>query len=343
MARQKQQKSDESKDPLLELEKRYGLQRASIGELTVVSTGSLQLNRAMRIGGTALGKIVELYGPNSCGKSTLCLHQVAEYQKAFPDKKVAYIDFENSFDPFYAAVIGVDVDNLLIYQPDYQEIGFDMVIGLVEKELVSCIVIDSQTAAAPKAVIDGEMGDSTIALQARNNSKFCLKIKGLLSLHKVSLFIVSQTRSNIGGYGGESTITSGGEAIKFYSDVRWKVWKINDKDNEQNKTTVDVVKSKVGKPFGQAKFNIVWGVGISVEGEVLDYGVDFGIIKKSGTWFSYGETKLGQGSETVLSIFKDNPELYEEIKEKVVNKLNNVDVKEESVVELEKEEHESTY
>ena len=327
MAKQKIEKQG-NEEVLASLEKKYGMGRASINDLTVVSTGSMQLDRAMEIGGTAVGKMIELFGENSCGKSTLCLHQMAEYQKAFPDRKVALFDFENSFDKKYAEAIGVNTDELLIYQPDFQEVGYNMILALIEKNLVSCIVIDSQTAACPKAIIDGEMGDSTIGLQARNNSKFCMKVKGLLNIHNTTLFIISQTRSNIGGY-GEPTITSGGNAIKFYADARWKIWKIGDKEHEANKTTVDVVKSKIGKPFGQAKFQIQWGVGISKEREVLDYATEFGIIKQAGSWFSYGDSKIGQGIDNVKQLMEDNPELYEEIRNKVINRLNNTeDVKE---------------
>jgi len=306
---------------LASLERKYGLGRASTNDLTIVSTGSIQLDRAMQIGGTALGKMIELYGENSSGKSTLCLHQMAEYQKAFPEKKVALFDYENSFDVTYAEAIGVNTDDLLIYQPDCQETGYNMILALIEKDLVSCVVIDSQTAATPKAIIDGEMGDSTIGLQARNNSKFCMKIKGLLTVHQTTLFIISQTRSNIGGY-GDSTITSGGNAIKFYADARWKIWKIGDKEHELNKTTVDVVKSKLGKPFGQAKFQIQWGIGISKMREILDYAIDFDIVKQAGSWYNYGEIKLGQGIEKVELLMKDNPELLEEITKKVMDKLH---------------------
>ena len=331
MAKQKEVKT-EFQETLSALEKKYGLSRAPLEELTIISTGSLQLDQAMHVGGTALGKIIEIYGPNSCGKSSLSLHQMAEYQKAFPDKRVALFDYENSFDLRYAEALGVDTNKLLIYQPDNQESGYDMILALIEKELVSCVVIDSQTAAAPKAVIDGNMGDSTIALQARNNSKFCLKVKGILSIHKTTLFIISQTRQSIGGM-GEATITSGGEAIKFYSDIRWKIWKMNDKPNELNKTTVDVVKSKVGKPFGVAKFNILWGKGISKEMEVLDYAEEFGIIKRAGSWYSYGDSKLGQGSDAVLTLFEDNPEFYKEIYDKVLLKLRNEPIIEELKIE----------
>ena len=307
---------------LTSLEKKYGLERTDPRELTIVSTGSLQLNQAMYVGGTALGKIVELFGHFSSGKTTLTLHQMAEYQKAFPDKKVALIDFENSFSRKYATAIGVDVDNLLIYQPDNQESAYDLILGLIEKDLVSCVVIDSQTAAAPKAVVDGDMGDATIALQARNNSKFCLKVKGLLTIHKTTLFIISQTRDNIGSYHGDSTITTGGHAIKFYSDIRWKVWIQKDQKGESNRTTVDVVKSKIGRPFGQAKFNITWqGTGIDTIREIIDYALEFGLIEIHGSWYSYGDTKLGQGTEGAKIVLNDNPELLEEITNKVMDKL----------------------
>lgn len=321
MKKIKESKTD-NQTALESLERKYGMERPDPKSLTIISTGSLQLDQAMHVGGTALGKIVELFGPESSGKSTLCLHQMAEYQKAFPDKKVALFDYENSFDLNYAKALGVDVDNLLIYQPDNQESGYDMIVALIKSGLVSCVVIDSQTAAIPKAMVDGEMGDSTIALQARNNSKFCLKVKGALTVHQVSLFIISQLRDNIGSMMGDPVITTGGKAIKFYSDVRWKIWKMNDKANEANKTTVDVVKSKIGKPFGQAKFNIAWGIGIDTMAEVIDYAVDFDIIKKSGSWYSYGETKIGQGSDSVKQILNDNPELLAEITEKVMDKLN---------------------
>jgi recombination protein RecA len=320
VAKQKVEKST-FQETLESLEKKYGLERTDPKELIIVSTGSLQLNQAMHVGGTALGKIVELFGSESSGKSTLCLHQMAEYQKAFPDKRVALFDYENSFDLKYAEALGVDTDKLLIYQPENQESGLDMILALIEKDLVSCVVIDSQTAAAPKAVVDGDMGDATIALQARNNSKFCLKVKGLLTIHKTTLFIISQTRDNIGSMGGDPTVTTGGKAIKFYSDIRWKVWKQNDKVNELNKTTVDVVKSKIGKPFGQAKFSIEWGKGIDTLGEIIDYAESFSIIKRSGSWYKYGETSIGQGSNGVKATFGDNPELLEEITKAVMDKL----------------------
>jgi len=325
MAKKDKPEKQSFEEILRSLEQKYGLERPDPKSLTIVSTGSLQLNQAMKVGGTALGKMVELFGNESCGKSTLCLHQMAEYQKAFPDKRVALFDYENSFDSDYAETLGVDTDKMLFYQPESQEQGYDMILGLIEKDLVSCVIIDSQTGASPKAVIDGEMGDSTIALQARLNSKFCLKVKGLLTIHKTTLFIISQTRDNIGSMGGDATITTGGKAIKFYSDVRWKIWKTNDKEKELIKVTVDVIKSKIGKPFGQAKFDILYGVGIDTLGEIISYAEDFKIIRRAGSWYNYYEdevpTQIGQGVNGVKTILTDNVELLEKITAQVNQKL----------------------
>jgi recombination protein RecA len=305
---------------LAELEKKYGLERTQLDDLTVIPTGSLQLDQAMGIGGTALGKVIELFGPESSGKSTITLHQMAEYQKAIPDKKVALLDYEHSFDKKYAKNLGVDVDNLLIYQPETMEAGYDMALALIEKDLVSLIVIDSQSAATPKAVLDGEMGDATIGLQARLNSKFCMKVKGLLAVHKCTLIFISQLRDAIGSM-GEPTTTTGGKAIKFYADVRWKVWKFNDKINELNKTTIDVVKNKLDSPFGKAEMNIIWGKGFDKVGEMIDYACEFDIIKKGGAgWMTFGEEKL-QGVENMKTFLEDNPEVYEHIVEEVTKKL----------------------
>lgn len=317
MVKKKKEIKDEDEKIINELEKKYGMGKPSVKDLQIVSTGSLQLNKAMKIGGTPLGKIIEIYGPESSGKSTIMLHQIAEYQQAYPDKRAALFDYEYSFDPKYAAAIGVDLDKLLLYQPEDQESGYDMIVEMTKRRLLSCAILDSQTAAMPKAVLAGEMGDSTIALQARNNSKFCGKIKGLLSLNNATLFIISQTRDKIGSM-GEPTGTTGGNAIKFYADIRWKVWKFNDKVNELNKTTIDVIKSKVGKPFGKAEVNILWGVGFDTVGEILNYACEFGIVKRAGSWYSYDGSQLGQGAEKIKEILLDNPELYDEIKEQVM-------------------------
>lgn len=314
-----------------DLEKKYGLSRAKIEDLKMISTGSVQLNRATGINGIPLGKIVELFGAESSGKSTITLHLISEFQKAIPDKKVALFDFEHSFDKNYAKNLGVDVDNLLIYQPDYMEVGYDMILGLIEQELVSLIVLDSQTAAMPKAIIDGEMGDATIGLAARINSKFCGKIKGLLSIHDSTLVSVSQTRANIGGM-TPGDVSTGGNAWKFYADMRWKVWKMNDKINEANKTTVDVIKNKCSNPFGQAKISIEWGKGYDKIGEIVDYACEFDIIKKGGAWFSFKDEKF-QGMDKVKVFLEDNPEVLEFITKEVLNKLANVELPIEETIE----------
>jgi recombination protein RecA len=310
---------------LANLEKKYGLNRQDIAEHVVVSTGSIQLNQAMGIGGTALGKIVEIFGAESSGKSTITLHQIVEYQKAFPNKKVALFDYEHSFDKLYARNLGVDVDNLLIYQPETMESGYDMIIALVENEITSCIVIDSQSAAQPNVMLQGEMGDSTIGLQARINSKFCMKIKGLLDIHNCTLFIISQLRDSIGGMGDPVT-TTGGKAIRFYADVRWKVWKMNDKDNELNKTTVVIAKNKLAAPFSEAKINILWGKGFDKIGEIVDYACEFDIIKKGGAWFTFKEEKF-QGMEKIKVFLEDNPEVLEYIEKEVLKRLRDTDIK----------------
>jgi len=317
---------------LADLEKKYGLAKAELEDLVIISTGSLQLDQAMGTGGTALGKIYELFGPESSGKSTLTLHQMAEYQKAFPNRRVALFDYEHAFDKKYATALGVDVNKLLIYQPENMEDGYDMILALIEKEIVSCIVIDSQTAAMPKAVLQGEMGDSTISLQARFNSKFCMKVKGLLANHGATLFIISQLRDKIGSM-GEPTTTTGGNAIKFYADARWKVWKINDKANDLNKTTVDVIKNKLSAPFGQAKFNIEWGWGIDRMGEIIEYAIEFDLIKKGGAWLTYGEVKV-QGMEKLKEWLEENPEDLLLLEKCVINRLNGVEEKRNTISDV---------
>lgn len=331
MAKKKEEK--EGLDLILEgLEKKYGVGRNESEDLVIISTGSLQLDQAMGVGGTALGKFIELFGPESSGKSTLTLHQMAEYQKAFPLKRVALFDYEHAFDKKYAQSLGVDVSKLLIYQPDNLEDGYDLILALIEKEIVSCVVIDSQSAAMPKAILQGEMGDSTISLQARFNSKFCMKVKGLLANHNCTLFVVSQLRDAIGSM-GEPTTTTGGKAIKFYADARWKVWKMNDKANELNKTTVDVIKNKLAPPFGQAKFNIEWGYGIDRLGEIIDYAVEFDLIKKGGAWLTYGEVKL-QGMEKMKEWLEENSDDLLLLEKCVLNRLNGVEEQRNTITDI---------
>lgn len=312
--------SKEKKSPelvLAELEKKYGMQKVKISEVEVVSTGSYSLNKATNINGYPKGKLIEIFGAESSGKSTMVLQAIAEFQKAVPDKKAALVDYEYSFDANYARALGVNVESLLIYQPDSQEIGYDMIIALLEEELCSVIVIDSHTAAIPSKVIEGEMGDSTVGLSARNNSKFLGKAKSLIDKSKTTVLAVSQTRVNIGGM-GDTNVPTGGSAWKFYADMRLKVWKSNDKVNELNKTTIDVIKNKCGIPYGKAEFNIVWGEGIDNIQEIIDMAVEKNVIKRAGSWYSYGETKLGQGTTGVKETFNDNPELLEEIKTLVI-------------------------
>lgn len=313
--------SKEKKSPelvLAELEKKYGMHKIKISTIDVVSTGSYTLNAATNVNGYPKGKLIEIFGAESSGKSTMVLHAIAEFQKAEPSKRAALIDYEYSFDAKYAASLGVNVDNLLIYQPDNQEVGYDMIISLLEEELCSLIVIDSHTAAIPLKIIEGDMAASTIGLQARNNSKFLGKVKGLIDKSKCTIIAVSQTRVNIGGM-GDVNVPTGGSAWKFYADMRFKVWKSNDKDNELNKTTIDVVKNKCGVPFGKAEFNIIWGEGIDTLQEIISIALEQGVIKRAGSWYSYGDIKLGQGTEGVKNAFADNPEMLEEIKIKIFN------------------------
>jgi recombination protein RecA len=323
MSKKEQGKEVSHEDIIKNLEKKYNLSKAELKDNVVVSTGSLQLDQAMGMGGTVLGKVVEIYGPESSGKSTITIHQMVEYQKAFPGKKVALFDYENSFDKKYAINLGLSVDDVLIYQPEDLESGYDMILALIQTGFVSCIVLDSQTAAPPKAILQGEMGDATIGLQARLNSKFCLKVKGILTIHKCTLFIISQTRDKIGSM-GESTGTTGGNAFKFYADVRWKIWKMNDKDNELNKTTIDVIKNKLASPFGQAKVNILWGKGFDNLLEIINYAEEFGYIDKGGSWFTYKTFKC-QGLPKLKNFLEENSDELIELEKLVLMRLASPD------------------
>ena len=322
MAKQKVEKQGIEKT-LEEIEKKFGIKSAEQGEIIVVSTGSIQLNRATGIGGTKLGTMVEMYGPESSGKSTVILEQLKEYQIAFPDKYVALFDFEHCYDARYSEEgIGVNPEKLLIYQPDNQEQGYDLLIELIEKEVISCAALDSQTAAIPMKILEGEMSDVTMGLAARNNSKFCGKVKALLDKHKVTLFVISQTRSNIGGMGSDVNVPTGGNSWKFYSDMRWRVWKLNDKVNELNKTTIDIIKNKCSKPFGQAVINILWGVGFDTDGELVDLMEEFNIIKKAGAgWYTLENGDKIQGKDKVIEFFNNDLEEKERIKQKILNLL----------------------
>lgn len=213
-----------------------------------------------------------------------------------------------------------------------------MLLALIENEIISCAVIDSQSAAMPKVILQGEMGDATIGVQARLNSKFCMKIKGLLTIHNCSLFVISQTRDNIGGM-SSGPVTTGGNAFKFYADVRWKIWKSNDKINELNKTTIDIIKNKLAAPFGQAVINILWGKGFDTLGELIDYAVEFDFIKKGGAWFTIGENKF-QGMDKVKTYLEENFEILLELETKILNKLNGIEIIEEEKLTIKAEENE---
>lgn len=313
------------------LETRFGLKASGVKNKRVVSTGSYKVDMATNTGGYVLGKLVEIFGPESSGKSTITLHAIAEFQKAIPDKKVALFDYEHSFDKIYAQNLGIDTEKLLFYQPETQEQGYNMIVELINNRICSLIVIDSHTTAVPKKMLEGEMEDASYALQARNNSQFLCKIKGPLDRSDTVLLAISQLRANIGAMSTGGTppapITTGGSAFKFYSDMRFKIWKELDKPNELNKTTIDVVKNKCAAPFGSAVVDIEWGYGINKTKEIIDLAVKYKIMVLSGSWFSYKDSNLGQGASKTADFLDNNPELFEEIKEAVFS-YTEPDVKE---------------
>ncbi len=288
-----------------------------------IKSGSIAINEALGVGGYPRGRVVEIYGPESSGKTTLAIHAIAEAQKA--GGIAAFIDAEHAFDRFYAANLGVDTENLLISQPDNGEQALEITDQLVRSGAVDIIVIDSVAALTPKAEIEGEMGDSRMGLQARLMSQALRKLTAYISKTNTCVIFINQLREKIGVMFGNPETTTGGNALKYYSSIRVDVRRIGQiKDSEEirgNRTRVKIVKNKVSPPFRKAEFDIMYGEGISKSGEILDLGVDNDVIKKSGSWFSYGETKLGQGRETVKKLILDNPELMEELETKIVNKL----------------------
>jgi len=285
-----------------------------------ISTGSLGLDLALGIGGVPQGRVVEIYGPESSGKTTLALQITAESQKQ--GGVCAFIDAEHALDVIYAKNLGVDIDNLLVSQPDYGEQALDIVETIARSGAVDLIVIDSVAALTPKVELEGEMNDQQVGVQARLMSKALRKLTGVLSKMNCTVIFINQIRMKIGmmGYGSPET-TTGGNALKFYASVRIDVRRIASlKQGESqigNRVKAKVIKNKVAPPFRQAEFDIMFGEGISKEGELVDYGVKLDIVDKSGAWFSYGETKLGQGRENVKAKFKDEPELAAEIEEKI--------------------------
>ena len=284
-----------------------------------IPTGALPLDVALGVGGVPRGRIVEIYGPEASGKTTLALHIVAEAQAA--GGIVAYIDAEHALDPVYAAKLGVDVDEMLISQPDTGEQALEICDMLVRSGAIDCVVIDSVAALVPRAEIEGEIGDVTVGMQARLMSQALRKLAGSLAKSKTTCVFINQLREKIGVMFGSPETTTGGRALKFYSSVRLDVRRTESlkRDGEfvGNRVKVKVVKNKVAPPFRQAEFDLMYGEGISKEGCVLDMGVDAGIVNKSGSWFSYGDERLGQGREAVKAVLHDNPDLRNEIEDKV--------------------------
>jgi recombination protein RecA len=291
----------------------------AVEEVETISSGSLGLDLALGVNGYPKGRIIEIYGPESSGKTTLTLHAIAEAQKA--GGIAAFIDAEHAFDRFYAEKLGVDIDNLIISQPDNGEQALEIAENLIRSGAIDVVVIDSVAALTPKSEIEGEMGDSKMGLHARLMSQALRKLTGTISKTHCTVFFINQLREKIGVMFGNPETTTGGNALKFYASVRLDIRRSSQiKDGENvigNRTKVKVVKNKVAPPFKTAEFDIMYGEGVSKTGEILDLAVEFEIIKKAGSWFSYGDTKLGQGRDAVKLLIKDNPELADELEQKI--------------------------
>ena len=308
------------------IEKSYGkgsimrLGDKPVDDVAAISSGSITLDLALGIGGYPKGRVIEIFGPESSGKTTLAIHAIAEAQKQ--GGIAAIIDAEHAFDPGYATKLGVNINELLISQPDNGEQALEIADNLIRSGAIDIIVIDSVAALTPKAEIEGEMGDSKMGLQARLMSQALRKLTANISKTKTCCIFINQLREKIGVMFGNPETTTGGNALKFYASVRLDIRKIGQlKDGEEvqgNHCRVKVVKNKIAPPFRKAEFDIIFGEGISKTGEIIDLGVELNIIKKSGSWFSYGETKLGQGRESVKALLIDNPELSEEIEKKII-------------------------
>lgn len=311
------------------LDKTYGkgtvmkLGDEAVEKVEAIPTGSLTLDIALGVNGLPKGRIVEIYGPESSGKTTLAIHAIAEVQKQ--GGIAAIIDAEHAFDQFYAAKLGVDIDNLLISQPDNGEQALEIADNLIRSGAIDLLVVDSVAALTPKAEIEGEMGDSQMGLQARLMSKALRKLTGSINKAKCCCIFINQLRDKIGVMFGNPETTTGGNALKFYASVRIDIRKASQiKEGEDvvgNRVKVKVVKNKVAPPFKKAEFDIMYGEGISKVGEIIDLGVELNIVKKSGSWFSYGETKLGQGRDAVKTLLQDNPELMDELEAKIKDVL----------------------
>ncbi|HBX53511.1 MAG: recombinase RecA [Bacteroidetes bacterium RIFOXYA12_FULL_35_11] len=291
----------------------------AVEEVSVIKSGSIGLDISLGVGGYPRGRVIEIYGPESSGKTTLAMHAIAEAQKN--GGIAAFIDAEHAFDRFYAEKLGIDVENLLISQPDNGEQALEITDQLIRSAAIDIIVIDSVAALTPKAEIEGDMGDSKMGLQARLMSQALRKLTGTINKTNTCCFFINQLREKIGVMFGNPETTTGGNALKFYASIRIDIRKMNSiKDGEEvtgNRVRAKIVKNKVAPPFRKAEFDIVYGEGISKIGEIIDLGVEMNIIKKSGSWFSYNETKLGQGRDAVKQILKDNPELADELEAKI--------------------------
>jgi recombination protein RecA len=311
------------------LDKTYGkgsvmkLGDSPVEKVEVIPTGSITLDMALGINGFPKGRVVEIYGPESSGKTTLAIHAIAEVQKQ--GGIAAFIDAEHAFDQFYAQKLGVDVNNLIISQPDNGEQALEIADNLIRSGAIDLIIVDSVAALTPKAEIEGEMGDSQMGLQARLMSKALRKLTGSINKAGCCCIFINQLRDKIGVMFGNPETTTGGNALKFYSSIRIDIRRTSQiKEGEDvvgNRVKVKIVKNKVAPPFRKAEFDIMYGEGISKVGEIIDLGVDLNILKKSGSWFSYGETRLGQGRDSVKQIIHDNPELMEELEHKIKEAL----------------------
>ncbi|GAA0872810.1 recombinase RecA [Gangjinia marincola] len=326
MSSEKEAKLKALKLTLDKLDKTYGkgtvmkMSDQSVQDIPAIPTGSLSLDVALGVGGYPRGRVIEIYGPESSGKTTLTLHAIAEAQKA--GGIAAFIDAEHAFDRFYAENLGVDLENLIISQPDHGEQALEIADNLVRSGAIDIIVIDSVAALTPKSEIEGEMGDSKMGLHARLMSQALRKLTASISKTNCTMVFINQLREKIGVMFGNPETTTGGNALKFYASVRLDIRrstqiKNSNSDVMGNRTRVKVVKNKVAPPFKMAEFDIMYGEGVSKVGEIIDIGVEYEIIKKSGSWFSYEDTKLGQGRDAVKSLLKDNPDLFEELEKKI--------------------------